>query len=361
MPDLKTNYDRLLLAFAGLLAAGTSILIAFSAISSRDEAIMPVEEIRQEPFVSDPVVDTLKSDRETQAARKQWSASDASPFVSRVYLLKDDRLVDILESGNDLFPGISNAWIMEHELDYLDLALPDADPDTDGFTNFEEFSAKTNPRDTSSKPAPWIKLRLIEASIEKLRFKFMSLPRGTLDAVSINTVSADNPSELSGSTQFYPRPSETVKTADGEKNADPRLILLAGKSPDGESVFELTPFRFERAEMRKRFNTATSRDEQVPVAIIKNTADGKLLDLEQGKVEDSPYAKATLLDTRTQGQKIFAQVGSIFDMGTAARYKLVDVSEENATIEDLGSGEKHVIPKAAMPAPQAAPEKEQTQ
>jgi len=351
MPDLKSNYDRLLLAAAGLIVSGLAFFLATGAFDARDAAVLPADETKQEPFASDPAVDALKADRKALSDRRPWEASAASPFVSRVYLLKDGRLVDILESGNDLFPGIPNAWIMEHALDYLDSGLPDADPDADGFTNLEEFSAKTNPRDTSSKPAEWTKLRLGEANIEKLEFKFMSLPKNTLDTVSINTESAEGKS-----TQFYPRQNDIVKTATGEIKVDPRTILIAGKGPDGQTIYEVTPFTFERAEFRKVFNEATSREEQVPVAIIRSTADNRTLELKPGQLEDSPYARATIWDTRPGGQTVVARVGSVFDMGHEENYKLVDVSEENATIEDLGSGERHVIPKAAMPAPQATPE-----
>jgi len=117
MPDLKSNYDRLLLAGAGLLAVAAAFFVAASALTARDEAVLPGGETKKEPFGSEPAVDTLKTDRSALDERKPWGTSDASPFVSRVYLLKDERLVDILESGNDLFPGISNAWIIEHDLD----------------------------------------------------------------------------------------------------------------------------------------------------------------------------------------------------------------------------------------------------
>jgi hypothetical protein len=250
--------------------------------------------------------------------------------------------VDILESGSELFPGIANSWILEHNLDYTDANLPDGDPDADGFTNREEFDGKTNPQDAASKPALWTKLRLIGSKIDKLRVKFMSLPTGSIEEVSINTISAENPTELSGSTRFYRKDN---------------MIVLAERGPDGKEKDQATPLKFERAELRKQLNPATSSEEEVPVAYLRNTADGMEIELQRGEVKDSPYSLATLLDTRSGGQTYELRSGETFKLGDADTYKLVDVKEEKAIIENVQTGERHNIPfRAAAPATEAPSE-----
>ena len=361
LPDIKAGYDRYLLVSVALLSGAAAAWIAISAGEARAKAQAPMQTGAKEPFAAAPAIETLKSDKAELANRKPWRESKASPFVSRVYLLKDNALIDILEAGTDLFPGIANAWILEHGLDYLDTGLPEGDPDADGFTNFEEFTAKTNPRDAASKPALWTKLRLLESKVDKLRLKFMSLPKGTLDEVAINTTTPDNPSKLSGSTQFYPRAREEVQTVHGEKEFDKKIVLLANRTSTGDEVFEATPLKFDRAEFIKQFNPATNVEEDVPVVFLLNTADGKSIRLERDKVKDSPYPLATLQDTRPGGQTTQLRSGETLTLDESSIYKLVDVSEENATIEDVASGAKHVIPKAAVPAPQATPEVAQPQ
>lgn len=364
MPDLKTHYDRYLLAAAGLLAAAAGALLVLASGSAKEAAVLSTPPVRKEPFTPNDAFETLRADHTAMDAKRDWreSESGASPFVSRVYLLKDGRLVDILEAGNDLFPGIPNAWVLEHELDYLDTGLPEKDPDADGFTNFEEFTAKTNPRDSKSKPADWTKLRLVDSKIDKLRFKFESLPRGSLEFVAINTISPDNPDQLSGSTQIYPRAKETVRTAKGEIAVDKKTILLAERAPDGREVLQPTPFTFERAEMRKRFNPATSVEEDVPVVFIKNSADGKLIELSRGEVKDSPYALAAFLDTRPGGGTFEVVSGQTFPFGDSGKYKLVDVSVEKATIEDPATQEQHPVPRAEPPSVEPTnPQEEQPQ
>jgi len=355
MPDLKSNYDRVLLVAAGLIAAAVAAFVAAGASTARDEAVLPAGSAKQEAFSSDAAVDMLKADRTALAERKPWSTSEASPFVSRVYLLKDERLVDILESGNDLFPGISNAWIVEHELDYLDPGLPEADPDTDGFTNFEEFTAKTNPRDAASKPADWTKLRLGDVKIEQMQLIFTG--QDVKGRAMINSVAASSDALTGrpiGPTQTYV-PGDTLIVA---------RFRPGFTEPDREKTpFQLANFRTQSRE-NPRITMADGKPkvEEIVFAVLKSTSgDNATVELEAGKPQTSPYSLATLQDTRPGGANFQIRIGESFDLGTPARYKLVDVSEENATMEDLGSGERHVIPKAAMPASPATPDDAQSQ
>jgi len=361
MDKIKAHYDRVLLVLAGIMLAGVSVLAALSAGALGGQFSAPATKDSGATFTPEPAIEQLRADSTEMEKRQAWQASDGSLFVSRVYLLREGSLVDILESGAELFPGIPNSWILEHNLDYTSTTLPDNDPDEDGFTNREEFEGKTSPRDPASKPALWTKLRLVNSKIEKLRFKFMSLPTGSLKEVSINTVSADNPQERAGSTQFYPRASEIVRTADGDVEVDKNIILLAGRSSESGEVFDITPFKFVRAENRKEMNRATSVEEEVPVAILLNTADGKEISLPLAREGDgpidSPYAVATLEDTRSGGKTYELSSGKTFQLGDADTYKLVDVKEEKAIIENLQTGDRHDIPfRDAAPAAAVSPE-----
>ena len=339
MEQIKAHYDRYLLALGGLVLAGVSFLMVMNAGQMSTDFTPITPQAKGEPFAEDATIARLRADREQMEARQTWGAGDGSLFVSRVYLLRNGGLVDILESGEELFPGIANSWILEHNLVYTDANLPDNDPDADGFTNREEFEGKTNPNDAASKPALWTKLRLIGSKIDKLRVKFMSLPTGSIKEVSINTISAENPTELSGSTRFY---------------RQDHMIVLAERGPDGKEKDQATPLRFERAEMRKQFNPSTSVEEEVPVAFLRNTADGMEIELQRGEVKDSPYSLATLQDTRTGGQTYELRSGETFKLGDADTYKLVDVKEEKAIIENLQTGDRHDIPfRAATPASEA--------
>ena len=249
----------------------------------------------------------------------------------------------IFENGQELFPGIPNAWIIEHGLDHTDPALRQNDPDNDGFTNAEEFRANTNPMDSASKPAGWTTLRLVSVKIEKLPFKFTSLPTGDLETVAVGQISAEN-GRVSGATRFYKK---------GDK------ITLTEMGSDGRETELRTPFVFVEARLLKRFNPVANTEEEEPAITLSNSVDGLKIELIRGEVKDSPYPLATIKDTRPGGKELILRTGESFEFGDGGRYKLVIVSEESAAIEDLATGKRHNIPRLALdsvatPAPTAA-------
>jgi hypothetical protein len=517
MPDLKKHYDRYLLAAAGLVLAGAAILLALASGAAKEAAVMPPASSRQEPFAANEEFEILKLDRAEMDQRRAWSeaANGASTFVSRIYLLKDDRLIDIEESGNDLFPGIPNKWITENNLDYSDASLPERDPDGDNFTNFEEFTAKTNPRDPASKPDEWTKLRLVsvqqqilESVLTSLVTKPVKLSVGTTAKGALRIeVSAEGvydnppddtdrksrsnpPSFLGKSVQVRFGPgdfanakvtSENIEEKSRKfsfaaeletKNISPQAAariaaassfrapeiasLLASTSP--ERAFEITEAIMlavpdKAAEVASRVamlvpdqsaaikglltaaeeglskqdkttrlsvvevavgawinsqsadepgkvkgqsaqyvigqllyineflpGLATPRAKPTPfilfgvmreerpapklginekmeaeIALLAGVAGpSKTTELEKNVATPSPYALAGFVDTRPGGAAFQVATGESFPPGDTPAYKLVDVSDENATIEVLANSERHKIPKAPAAAPENA-------
>jgi hypothetical protein len=57
-----------------------------------------------------------------------------------------------LPKSNDVHPPIENKWWIEHRIDPGFADSPKRDEDKDGFTNLEEFEAKTDPTDPTSHP-----------------------------------------------------------------------------------------------------------------------------------------------------------------------------------------------------------------
>jgi hypothetical protein len=345
MDYVKANYERLLLLLSGLVL----VAVAFYAVSSfsalQSEYQTPPSRDRGAEFAANEVLARLQNEagKLAEPSKSSWEEHDRSLFVSRVYLLRDGQLVDIFESDTQLYPGIENAWILKHGLDYTDPDLAGKDPDTDGFTNIEEFRAGASPVSDASKPPVWTKLRLSATKIDKLRTKFESLPEGDLKSVQINTVSAEDPSALTGESRFY------------EKGD---MITLSETGPDGRKTETATPLQFVEARMINRLNPKTNSEEELPVITLLNTADNLKIELTQGEVKDSPYSLATLVDTRSGGKEVALRTGQQFEMDPGQSYKLVDVSEEAATIQDLASGERLTIPRLeinATPQPPTEP------
>lgn len=326
MDLIKANYDKMLLIVAGLLLAGTALFFVLDTESLAQRFVKPGFTQQGAPFSSDPKILQIKSDRATMDQRGDWKDAEGSLFVSREYLVRDGRLIDILQGDEEIFPGIPNSWIKEHRLDYSDAKLPERDPDGDGFTNMEEFQAQTNPLDPASRPAGWTKLRLSGSKLEKLRFTFSEVTDSegdTIKEVQINTIGAGDAGAASGRTMFY-KIGESVK--------------IAERDATGRRVDTPTPFKVLRAEMRGNAE---------PMVVLQNTADGKEVILERGKVKDSPYALATLRDSRS-GQEFQLRTGEEFELPEGGgRYKLIDVSEEKAQIKNVRTEETSSVPREA--------------
>ncbi len=68
--------------------------------------------------------------------------------------------VDIVRDA-PVHPPIPNQWWLDHQLDPGYSDSPEKDPDNDGFSNLEEFLAKTDPNDPKSFPPKVAKLKYI--------------------------------------------------------------------------------------------------------------------------------------------------------------------------------------------------------
>ena len=340
MDYLKANYDRILLVVAALalLAATANIWLGLGRI--REEFVKSPAPSTGAAFEPNQTLQRIRSevDQLVDPAKFAWREAPTSLFVSRVYLLRDNELVDIFESDIELFPGIPNSWVLDNKLDYTDTGLPGRDTDSDGFTNLEEFLEKTDPRDPSSKPGSWKKLRMVSSKIDKLRTKFVSLPTGSLDQVAINTISAENPTALSGGTKFYKK-GEMIKLAEIQSNK---------KETEKE-----TDLKFIGAKMIKRFNASINADQEIPQITLLNTIDNREIELLMGEVKDSPYSLASLQDIRPGGKNYELRTGESFSID-GKTYKLIDVERENAIIADTESGEKYSIPQQTLSLPAAS-------
>ena len=78
--------------------------------------------------------------------------------------------VDLLVSG-PVHPPIPNLWWLENEIDPGYSDSPELDPDEDGFSNREEFIAKTDPNEFDSHPNPISKLQVIGVKTTQAHLK----------------------------------------------------------------------------------------------------------------------------------------------------------------------------------------------
>jgi len=141
---------------AGLLQPGASPPQESSGGAGRPmlaEAKKKAEAVRQAREVT--------SGKVREFAGLQGKEGEHRVFVSAqlVYLPENKEPVQPLDRKMKTEDGIEVGWKIRYGLDPADPAVKDEDPDGDGFSNLEEFLAKTDPNNKEDSPAKESKLK----------------------------------------------------------------------------------------------------------------------------------------------------------------------------------------------------------
>jgi hypothetical protein len=317
MDWIKANYDRLILIASALFAAAISILVILGntgladAFSDRNSPKPP------DNTIPAPPVEPLAGALQLLASPPVWRAHEGSLLVSRPYIERDGSLIDPMAGDEKLHPPVPNAWLIRFNLDYADPNILSSDPDGDGFTVLEEWKAETDPTDPTSNPPFWTKLKLQEYIPDPIRIRFTSTPDGGR-TFSLNLLSPDQQGRLRpfGPTQFLAL-GDTIEVS----GASYELVSYEPKSVEDRGI-----------------------EKDISELVIKDTKTGETITLIRDVVVDSPSSTGkirNLLDNEVIEVKKGATFAITQDADT--EYKLVDITEENALIQNLKSGEKHTL------------------
>jgi hypothetical protein len=308
MDWIKEHYERTLLGVAILALLACAGLIFFKKqdfpllFEGENSSKAPDSTIRQLP------VENITLAGDLIRKPRQWVSHAGSLFVSRPYVLKENTLVNPLEEGEALHPPITNAWLIQNDLDYAQVDIKNQDADGDGFTNLDEFVAGTDPRDPQSVPAYTTKLRLAKFIAVPFRLIFT----GTPDDGQTFTI---NSKDLRSRTQF----------------------LELGKMIEG-SPYKILSFE-------KKTTVRDDIEYDISELTIENTVTGQKMVLVVNKEANDPTSFGEfhyLLDN----SKFKVKKDDEFSLPSeeSRKYKLIDINETEAVIQDAKSGEKIVIP-----------------
>lgn len=309
MDWIKSNYERALLGlFAAVLlvCAGLVVWQATSfpgMFSNRKNAKAP------DNTVTAPNIKSITDAAALASNPVPWVVHEGSLLVSRPYILMEQVLVDPLESDKDLHPPIKNAWLLKNNLDYSDSSIKEQDPDNDGFTNLEEFVAGSDPSNPNSHPPFYTKLRLLKFDPKPFRLKF-SGDSGD-NTYTINTL------DIKSRTQFL-KIGEMIKGA-------PYKVL----------AFE------------KKSTTRNEMETDVSELTIENTDTGQKIVLVFNKEANDPtsFGEFVFLYDNTRFRLKKNEEFSL-KPEESKKFKLIDISAQEAQIQDLSTGEKFRIGKA---------------
>lgn len=184
MASLKANYDRVLVAIAGLLALVIGALLTMKALALPDK--YRADSSTQKAELGDTGQEAIDNAKQHLAKKSEWLPADMPGVPQKKIPLMQSVPVWIKGEGEDAIeidlldpksppirPPMSNLWVYEHRLDIGRSDINTLDGDNDGFPNEEEFlSGKTNPNDASSHPPFTNKLRLVEVKVDQYKLTF---------------------------------------------------------------------------------------------------------------------------------------------------------------------------------------------
>jgi hypothetical protein len=310
MEWLRKNFDKAILMIAGLALLACCGLIIYSALSFPDHFAE-----RNSPKPPDNATKPLPAGALTAALEKvrspqNWLGHDGSLLVSRPYVLVDGALIDPLEGNRNLHEPIKNSWLIKYDLPYWEINIKEQDSDGDRFSNLEEYLAATDPRDKNSIPPFYTKLRLVRFISKPFRLIFTGSPDDG-QTFTINT------RDRGGRTRF----------------------LEKGQMIEG------TPYKVISYE--KKMERKNEIEIDVSTLTIENTQSGQKIVLIANREANDPtsYAEFQYL---YDNSKFTVKKDDEFALPpeTDRKYKLIDISEKEAVIQDQQTREQHEIPPA---------------
>ncbi len=236
------------------------------------------------------------------------------PLNKSVLLVKKgDQLFDLQLADPQFRPPMTNAYLVENDLpNILSPNVGDLDADSDGYSNLEEFTKKTNPRDAQSHPPFTDKLVL------KRRITFDYILR-------LN--SSSPPFQIQ---RLAPEPKKSVFA-----------------SPGTEFGFEPGVLRFKAGAFEaKKIEDPTVGEKDVSELVIMDKSSNKEFKLARGTDTNLAEYEAEFEFQLNDRPTRTVKKGDTFQIpGIGSSYKLLEIEENSAVIQPVDGGDPITVPK----------------
>ncbi|MHB1079927.1 MAG: Amuc_1099 family pilus-like system protein [Prosthecobacter sp.] len=164
MQNRQGNYEKTILIISSLLAIGVAVFLIFESQGFEESLTLPQGFSKND--LNAPDSQKVKDATETMKKKYSWLSpvrnEKAVPLNKSVMLvMKEGKLFDLLLPEPKLREPMTNLFLTGDltknppEAQLPNIFSPNVgqlDADNDGFSNLEEFNAKTDPRDASSMP-----------------------------------------------------------------------------------------------------------------------------------------------------------------------------------------------------------------
>jgi len=306
MDWLKQNYERAILILAAIILLACAGLIFLNVSKFPEQFSTRNSNKPKDNNIPPAAMDALAKAADQIKNPHSWKDHDGSLFVSRMYILKDGKPVNPSE-GTDLHPPVTNAWLLKYGLPLPDTDVNEQDPDQDRFTNLEEFKGGTDPTDPKSHPPYYTKLHLLKFIPKPFRLIFT----GTPDEGQTFTI---NTKDKGSRTQFL----ALGDTIEGNEGAKYKLLTY-----------------------EKKVTTKNDIEVDVSELVIENTLTHQKIILVANKEANDATSFGKFIN-QWDNSEFTVKKDDEFTLNPEKnhKYKLIDISDTEAVIEDQASKEK---------------------
>ncbi|MEM9283025.1 MAG: Amuc_1099 family pilus-like system protein, partial [Verrucomicrobiota bacterium] len=178
----SSAWDKFILIAVAIVVIGLSGLFIAKSLAYGDrfqmESVSPDNELEATDIArAKGAMYFVATTQEWEDARKGDPPKPVPLFVSITIVESGGKLIDMLDPNAPLLrPPVSNAWLINDDLDYLNSGVLTQDPDRDGFSNIEEWEGKTDPNDPNSHPPYADKLRMLSRQQTEYKLRFVAKP-----------------------------------------------------------------------------------------------------------------------------------------------------------------------------------------
>ena len=211
----------------------------------------------------------------------------------------------LLDSDGD---GMPDEWEIKYGLDPKDPSDAGKDKDEDGFTNFEEFEAKTDPTDSSSHP-DYLDFLKIEPLLKQTFMPFYFVSAREIPA---------------GMKLDFKDPSRT-------KEYDRGVYSVLVGEPIGKTGYVLKRYDHKVKKIPIK-GSNVSREKDVSEAQVERVADGKKITLVKDVRQTPVETQVKLVFSRDGGKEFTAIRGSEIDLH-GMLYRVKTIEKLGATIQ----------------------------
>lgn len=250
---VRAYYHRVALLAAALFFFSSVFLI----LRSMSQLGGNVSRLRESP-VPKPALPPPRAAELEQAALAlrqpaQWTFSGRSGlFVPEKHFIDAQGLPATLQTA-EVHPPVPNEWLEEFGLPIAEADVLSQDPDSDGFTNLEEWESRTNPGDGNVHPPFLVKLKMKSLVQEPFRLVFASWVAASF---------AINSGDLKEPTQF-------LKLGDSIRGTKFRLAKFTEKYDVNQygTKIDVSELTLENQETREQLNLVKERTTTSPESV----------------------------------------------------------------------------------------------